>query len=63
MGGRWHGQAGADKVIYGSDYPMLDLRKTVYDARRLYLDDDVLYKFLYLNINKILPAISSADIE
>jgi uncharacterized protein len=54
MGGKWHGQAGADKVIFGTDYPLLNLEKAVTDARKLDLPQEVLAKFLYANMQKIL---------
>lgn len=57
MAGKWHGQPGADKVIFGSDYPLLHLEKTVNDARALDLPEAVLEKFLYSNILKIMPGI------
>ncbi|XVV38351.1 amidohydrolase family protein [Streptomyces sp. CA-100214] len=53
MRGKWHGQAGADKVIFGTDYPLLNLTKAVTDARNLDLPEDVLEKFLYSNAAKL----------
>ena len=55
MKGRWHGQAGAEKVIFGTDYPLLNLEETVNAARALDLPNDVLEKFLYSNIRRIMP--------
>jgi predicted TIM-barrel fold metal-dependent hydrolase len=56
MRGRWHAQAGADKVIFGTDYPLLHLTKATTDARNLDLPDDVLEKFMYSNMKRILDA-------
>src|SRR6266508_108912 len=56
MAGKWHGQAGADKVIFGTDYPLLNLSKATADARNLDLPPDVLEKFLHLNIQRLIPA-------
>ncbi|WP_432835269.1 amidohydrolase family protein [Dactylosporangium sp. CA-092794] len=54
MAGRWHGQAGADKVIFGSDHPLLHMTKTVRDARNLDLPEAVVEKFMYSNIKALL---------
>ncbi|WP_051025404.1 amidohydrolase family protein [Nocardia aobensis] len=54
MAGKWHGQPGADKVIFGTDYPLLDLEKAVGDARRLELDEAVIEKFMYRNMKRLL---------
>lgn len=54
MRGGWHGQKGAEKVIFGTDYPLLNLEKAVNDARNLDLPDDVLEKFMYSNIKGLL---------
>ncbi|HEY8449018.1 MAG TPA: amidohydrolase family protein, partial [Bacillota bacterium] len=43
----WHRQPGTEKVMFGSDYPLLDLKKTTDDARRLDLPEDGLRQFLY----------------
>jgi uncharacterized protein len=55
LGGKWHGQAGADKVLFGTDYPLLNLSKAVRDARNLDLPDAVMEKFMYGNANRLLP--------
>ena len=39
MAGKWHGTFGADKVIFGTDYPLLNLEKACRDARELDLPD------------------------
>jgi hypothetical protein len=49
MRGRWHGQAGAKKVIFGTDHPFLNQEKVVKDVRELDLPDDVLQSFLFDN--------------
>jgi len=54
MGGRWHGQAGAEKVIFGTDYPLLNLEKAVADARALDLPDEVIGQFMYGNMKRLL---------
>jgi predicted TIM-barrel fold metal-dependent hydrolase len=56
MRGKWHGQVGADKVLFGTDYPLLNLGKAARDARNLALPEDVLEKFLHGNVERILPA-------
>ena len=56
MRGKWHGQAGADKVLFGTDYPLLNIGKAVHDARNLDLPDHVMEKFMYANTNRLLPA-------
>ncbi|EJM34489.1 putative TIM-barrel fold metal-dependent hydrolase [Pseudomonas sp. GM33] len=57
MAGKWHGQKGADKVIFGTDHPFLNLKKTVEDARCLALPDEVIEKFMYQNIKKLIPSL------
>jgi predicted TIM-barrel fold metal-dependent hydrolase len=54
MRGRWHAQSGADKIIFGTDYPLLHLSKAIQDARHLDLPDEVIEKFMYTNMKKIL---------
>ncbi len=56
MEGKWHGQAGADKVLFGTDYPLLNIQKAAQDARSLRLPADVLDKFLYGNAEKLFWA-------
>lgn len=53
MRGKWHGQAGADKVLFGTDYPLLNLEKAARDARELDLPETVLRKFLYENAQRL----------
>lgn len=59
MAGKWHGQAGSEKVIFGTDYPLLNLQKATEDARSLDLPHEVLELFLYRNVQKIIPALRS----
>ena len=54
MGGRWHGTRGSDKVIFASDYPLLDLQKTITAARGLALPDADLRRVLYENARGLL---------
>ncbi|HMJ97593.1 MAG TPA: amidohydrolase family protein [Thermoleophilaceae bacterium] len=54
LGGRWHGTRGADKVIFGTDSPLVELRRGVDDARNLELPDDVLEPFLYGNAQRVI---------
>lgn len=54
MGGRWHGTRGSEKVIFASDYPLLDLAKTVKAARGLALDDADLRRVMYENAHGLL---------
>ncbi len=49
MSGRWHGTSGSDKVIFASDYPLLDLKKTTDAARRLAVTEAGLPSALYGN--------------
>jgi hypothetical protein len=49
MGGRWHGVRGCDRVIFASDYPLLDLQKTVAAARGLGLEEAQLKRILHDN--------------
>jgi predicted TIM-barrel fold metal-dependent hydrolase len=55
LAGKWHGQEGADKVLFGTDYPLLNLEKATRDARELDLPEDVLERFLHSNAERILP--------
>ncbi|MDO9525253.1 MAG: amidohydrolase family protein [Gemmobacter sp.] len=44
--GKWHGVRGCDKVVFASDYPLMDLDRTVRDARAMDLTPDQLAAFL-----------------
>jgi len=54
MAGRWHGTRGSDKVIFASDYPLLDLARTVKAARALALDEADLRRVLFENADRML---------
>ena len=54
LGGRWHGQRGSEKVIFASDYPLLDLGRTVTAARGLALPDADLRRVLHDNVQALL---------
>ena len=51
--GRWHGTKGCDKVIYASDYPLLDMQRTARDVRMLDLSREQHERFVYANALKI----------
>ncbi len=51
---RWHGTRGSDKVIFASDYPLLDLQKTVAAARALSLSDADLERVLHVSARTLL---------
>lgn len=53
MAGSWHGTKGADKVVFGTDYPLLNLEKAVADARSLDLPKDVLGRFMHENAQSL----------
>ncbi len=56
MGGRWHGTKGSEKVIFASDYPLLDLQRTTDAARALALPDSDLRRILHGNAADLLFA-------
>jgi predicted TIM-barrel fold metal-dependent hydrolase len=47
--GKWHGVWGCDKALFASDFPLLDLDRTVRDAREMPLERAQLEKFLFQN--------------
>ncbi len=53
MAGSWHGTRGADKVIYASDYPLLDLARATSAARALPLPDADLRRVLHDNAQRL----------
>lgn len=53
MTGGWHGTRGADKVVFGTDSPLINLEKAVPAARNLDLPQDVLEKFMYGNARRL----------
>ena len=54
MAGRWHGTRGSDKVLFASDYPLLDLARTVSAARGLALPAADLERVLFGNAQAML---------
>jgi hypothetical protein len=56
IAGRWHGTRGSDKVIFASDYPLLDLQKTTAAARALPLSDADLRRVMFENARTLLLA-------
>lgn len=52
MKGRWHGTPGAERVMFASDYPLLDLDKTIAAARSLDLSQDQLRAVLHDNAQR-----------
>jgi len=42
MRGKWHGTHGSEKVVFASDWPLLDMQKTVKAARELSLSQEQL---------------------
>lgn len=51
--GGWHGTRGADKVLFATDHPLLDIARATRDARALDLDDDVLRAVLHDNAARL----------
>lgn len=51
--GRWHGVAGAEKVLFATDHPLLDLGRATRDARALDLDPGVLRALLHDNAARL----------
>jgi predicted TIM-barrel fold metal-dependent hydrolase len=54
MAGRWHGTRGCDKVIFASDYPLLDLQRTTKAARALALDAADLQRIMHDTAHRLL---------
>jgi predicted TIM-barrel fold metal-dependent hydrolase len=53
MQGKWHGTFGSEKVIFASDWPLLDMQKTVKAARELPLSQEQLAGILYQNAKQL----------
>jgi predicted TIM-barrel fold metal-dependent hydrolase len=51
--GRWHGTPGSEKVIFASDFPLLDMRRATADARALSLSEDQLRTVLHDNARRL----------
>jgi hypothetical protein len=56
MAGKWHGTWGSEKVVFASDWPILDMTKAVSAARALPLADEQLTSFLYTNAKRLFFA-------
>jgi hypothetical protein len=54
MKGRWHGTPGCERVMFASDFPLLDLDKTVTAARAMDLSADQLRNVLHDNARQWL---------
>ena len=54
LGGRWHGVRGCDKVLFASDFPLLDLERTTRSARAMALEEEALGRFLHGNARALL---------
>ena len=52
--GGWHGVRGADKVLFATDFPLLDIDRATAAARALDLDDDRARAFLHDNAARLL---------
>ena len=53
LAGKWHGVRGCDKVIFASDYPLLNLEITLRDARAMSLQPERLERFLFANADRL----------
>lgn len=53
LSSQWHGTAGAHKVVFATDAPLLDMDRAVRDARELSLTEDQLAAFLYGNARRL----------
>ena len=53
MASRWHGTDGAEKVVFATDAPLLDMDRGVRDARRLALTEAQAEAFLYGNARRL----------
>ena len=49
VAGGWHGTTGSDKVMFASDYPLLDMTRATKDARNLDIRPDKLAAVLHDN--------------
>ena len=54
LSGKWHGVKGSDKVLFASDFPLLNLQTTTNDAREMELPTERLENFLYNNAAQLL---------
>lgn len=51
--GGWHGTRGADKVLFATDHPLLDIGRATASARALDLGEDVLRAVLHDNASRL----------
>ena len=54
MAGSWHGTPGSQKILFASDYPLLDLKRTTAAVRALALPDAALRNILHDNAKTLL---------
>ena len=54
--GSWHGTKGCDKVVFASDFPLLDMQRTVRDVRLLELTEAQHRQFVYENACRLFWA-------
>jgi predicted TIM-barrel fold metal-dependent hydrolase len=47
IGGSWHGTRGCEKVLFASDFPLLDIRRATRDAREMSLTEEQLRAVLH----------------
>lgn len=53
LAGGWHGVRGCDKVLFASDYPLMDIARCAASARKMPLEQHRLSQFLYGNAAKL----------
>jgi len=53
MQGHWHGTPGAERVLFASDFPLLDLQRATRDARALPLSTTQLRNVLHDNAERL----------
>lgn len=53
LGGRWHGTPGAEKVLFATDHPLLDMDRATRDARAMALSQEQLRAVLHDNARQL----------
>ncbi|MDT8322233.1 MAG: amidohydrolase family protein [Xanthomonadales bacterium] len=53
LSGGWHGVRGCDKVLFASDYPLMDIARCAASARRMPIEEDRIRPFLYGNAARL----------
>ena len=53
LSGSWHGVRGCDKVLFASDYPLMDIARCAASARRMSLEEDRIRPFLHGNAARL----------